>query len=318
MVSPRMPREKVFEMPPPQPPPRLPIGLCENRPFWWTPAQVDERPTPKDVIRELRRENLWSEGKRLKIEKCLDLLLSGRRLFDRSLLQQFCPGNDPTSTYTQIKIITAGKLTDPEHAAQDIEDAAMAIVVWVTCKLRKPLGIGIDAVVRLSVADDAADHWSDDEPVASCRFTPPPSHVQDARCCQNISALTAYLKSAQASTDHGKKRRHVDFTRREGDIVFDRIRQWANTEEGRRHLVEACNLSPDSFQIDHAIPRELGGPTHLANAHLMEGSVNAYFNNRFDKEKKTFIGEKQVHASLSVMRWMKTRCDWENWSPYNC
>jgi hypothetical protein len=67
------------------------------------------------------------------------------------------------------------------------------------------------------------------------------------------------------------------------------------------------------FGDDHVISEHIGGPSHIGNAHLMPpASANSHFGERFDAEKRAFVGLLQVDHALRVMRWMKTRCDWKN------
>ena len=103
----------------------------------------------------------------------------------------------------------------------------------------------------------------------------------------------------------------VDYTACQGAIVFDKIREWARTPDGIAHL-RACELPPDGFHVDHVVPDHLGGPSHVCNAHLMPASANSHFGDRFDAEKRAFVGPLQVGHALRVMRWMRTRSDWPN------
>lgn len=148
-------------------------------------------------------------------------------------------------------------------------------------------------------------------PLDAChgrKLTPPSYDVQMHRTCPLVQPLKRFLKSGG-----GTKRKCVDYTRMEGKVVFDQIKLWMHTEEGRSHA-RLADIDPDGFEVDHVICEKNGGPTHLHNAHLMPSKHNHHFRDLWTYEKRAYVGEEAVQCARRLARWANGRVDWFSFS----
>ena len=75
-----------------------------------------------------------------------------------------------------------------------------------------------------------------------------------------------------------------------------------HTQEGRAWLVGA-GLHPDGAHIDHVIPQNLGGVSHVLNAHFLPSGINSAFCDRFDEKKKRYLGKSAVKMAVALSKW---------------
>lgn len=259
-------------------------------------ARPARSPSADQVVAFLERHDLETPKRRKAIRKVLPCLLSRHPYAP-------CQNGDPMPVVEleQFELgDPVGYLTRMTAAVHGQDEAA---VVLAACKALAAWSAGESGCLeRMFVMATSAEYVA--------RFAPPEPHERDARCCANISSLRDYLQHYSARLANGK-RKQINYTLREGKVVFDKIHEWLGTAAGIAHL-EACGLAGKDVTVDHVVARRLGGPFHIGNAHLMEKSANSHFHERFDKEKERFVGARQVAISLQLMQWMKSRCDWEH------
>lgn len=141
----------------------------------------------------------------------------------------------------------------------------------------------------------------DPDPVVASAATPasdaelaqhdaPTKPQQLLRCAWVLEAgLVGHLKQKKVF-DHA------------GDAHWRAIRSWCKTDEARAWFV-AAGLHPDSVQVDHVVPRNMGGVSHVYNACFLPGSKNAAFGDRLDAAKKAYVGASAVAVASAVTRW---------------
>lgn len=113
----------------------------------------------------------------------------------------------------------------------------------------------------------------------------PPASVQRHRTCAESTELRLYLDLAAAGTSD----------------VFRSIRDFlTHTREGEA-LLAAADLSRSDVHVDHYVPAVSGGPTTLANAHLLPSKVNESFGGSFTREKVLYCGRWQFEAAAAHM-----------------
>jgi hypothetical protein len=128
--------------------------------------------------------------------------------------------------------------------------------------------------------------------------TPEPDDaVKQLRTLSLCAPLRRYLQSGAGN----KVNRHIDYTKIEGHVVWVKINEWLCTPDGIAWC-RRCEVDPQGRHLDHAIPQKLGGASHLQNAHLMPAGMNTYFQDRFDTEKRAYIGRDQVNRSIHIQQ----------------
>lgn len=121
-------------------------------------------------------------------------------------------------------------------------------------------------------------------------YKPPSAHFQIFRYAGESDSLEKHLK-----------KRHLFRYATRGHWIA--IREWTKSKEGRAYLKDMCDLDPEGVQLDHIRPKDSGELNHMYNCYFMPSSVNAHFKDRWDDEKKRYIGERARIKSGRFMRW---------------
>lgn len=318
------------------------VHMNTKPPAAWRPHLVRRKPTVDEVVATAAAHGIFGQPSLDQASRCLPVVLEGKPLgqscaADAPPVQQFEAGMDP---YAFVSDMRAYERKYGVSGHGWIANTSRLLVLWVAAELFKQ-GVGggpsdhfrgsqldaalpsqdepSDALVPPPVA--SIDVTSPEEatviaspmPVAVANSTiqedallAPPSYIiQRNRTLGLHTPLINFLKGGCGK----KKRRKIDYFRRQQG-VWNGIKEWLNTPEGRG-WVEQCGIGPDGWQLDHAFPESLGGPSHVFNAHLMPANVNARFGNRWDEQKRAYIGSDQERCSIAVMKWMRTTVEWE-------
>jgi len=119
---------------------------------------------------------------------------------------------------------------------------------------------------------------------------PPPTEPQQlARTCALSTKLRNHLKSKNMSTRAHKSIRHV-------------IHQFYQTNPD---LLAAGGLQPLAFDVDHVIARAGDGLDVVYNLVLMEPGANSHFGDRWDTEKRRYVGELAAKMAVGVHAFYK-------------
>lgn len=122
------------------------------------------------------------------------------------------------------------------------------------------------------------------------QFKPPAAHFQIFRYAGECDALEKHIK-----------KRHLFRYATKGHWIA--IREWLKSKEGRAYLKDMCGLDPEGVQLDHIRPKDSGELNHMYNCYFMPSSVNAHFKDRWDDEKKRYIGARARTKAGRFMRW---------------
>lgn len=314
------------------------VRMNTKPPAAWRPNLVRRKPTVDEVVAAAAAHGIFGQPSLDQASRCLPVVLEGKPLGqscapDAPPVQQFKAGMDP---YVFVLDMRAYERKYGVSGRGWIANASRLLVLWVAAELFKQ-GVGggpsdhfhgsqrdaslssQDAsversdvtVASLAEATGVADPPPSVVPVAvttplvDAPLAPPSYIIQRNRTLGLHTPLINFLKGGCGK----KKRRKIDYFRRQQG-VWNGIKEWLNTPEGRG-WVEQCGIGPDGWQLDHAFPESLGGPSHVFNAHLMPANVNARFGNRWDEEKRAYIGSDQERCSIAVMKWMRTTVEWE-------
>ena len=130
---------------------------------------------------------------------------------------------------------------------------------------------------------------------------PPPSALQQmVRTCALNEALLAHLHTKGMLNFAHKSIRQT-------------VEAWYRTHGA--DLMCAAGLDPQEFSVHHVIPEAQGGSDIIFNLHLMPTSANSHFQDRWDTEKKLYIGNRQVNLATSCAKFVATQNI--DWSPFN-
>jgi hypothetical protein len=162
-----------------------------------------------------------------------------------------------------------------EYAEEDAEEEAPVKGVPVSTE---SVGVPVAKKLKAKVAVDPD------------LYKPPSAHFQIFRYAGECDALEKRLK-----------KRHLFRYATPGHWIA--IREWMKSKEGRAYLKNMCDLDPEGVQLDHIRPKDSGELNHMYNCYFMPSSVNAHFKDRWDDEKKRYIGERARIKSGRFMRW---------------
>lgn len=131
---------------------------------------------------------------------------------------------------------------------------------------------------------------------------PPPAFRQLARTCALDLGLHGWIGKRISKTQ----------AREEVKKYYKR-----NPEQ-----VEAMGLDPEYFSIDHVVPSHIGGIDHVFNYVLMPVGVNARFKDRWDNEKKKYVGHNAAKIASDFASWFRSRNasqeDFSKFDPHRC
>ena len=131
---------------------------------------------------------------------------------------------------------------------------------------------------------------------------PPPAYQQLARTCALDLGLHGYLGKRMGKT----------LAREEVKKYYKR-----NPEQ-----VKAAGLDPELFSIDHVVPSHIGGLDHVFNFVLMPVGTNARFKDRWDFEKKKYVGKNAEKIASEFASWFRSRNaameDFSKFDPHRC
>jgi hypothetical protein len=120
-------------------------------------------------------------------------------------------------------------------------------------------------------------------------YKPPNPVLQNGRYAVQCEKLVAHLKRKdlwkEASERHWKEAK----------------RFLTKTIDGRDYI-KGCGLDPDGVQLDHIHPQNTTPIHHVYNMYIMPSSVNSHFKDRFDDEKKNYIGALATRMSIGFKR----------------
>ena len=88
----------------------------------------------------------------------------------------------------------------------------------------------------------------------------------------------------------------------QGQAHWNAIREWTYTPEGYKTLA-MCGLAPEGIQLDHICPKANGRVDYMYNCFFMPAAVNSHFKDRYDDEKKAYIGEVAANESRKFIKW---------------
>lgn len=192
-------------------------------------------------------------------------------------------GIDPRAGVTDSKSNTKRKVAqsvddavdEHEYAEEDANEQPPVQGVPVTTE---SVGVPVAKKLKAKVAVDPD------------LYKPPAAHFQIFRYAGECDALEKHLK-----------KRHLFRYATPGQWVA--IREWIKSKDGRAYLKDMCNLDPEGVQLDHIRPKDSGELNHMYNCYFMPSSVNAHFKDKWDDEKKRYIGERARIKSGRFMRW---------------
>lgn len=311
------------------------VHMNTKPPAVWQPHLVRRKPTVDEVVAAAAAHGIFGQSSLDQATRCLPVVLEGKPLGqscapDAPPVQQFKAGMDP---YVFVSDMRAYEHKYGVSGHGWISNASRLLVLWVAAELWKQ-GVGggpsdhfrgsqLDTALPASAEPSAAAQIGVEAavvaapsplavpiaataPSENASLAPPPYILQRNRTLGLHTPLLNFLRAGC-----GKKRKVDYFRRQQG--VWNAIKEWLNTAEGRA-WVEQCGIGPDGWQLDHAFPESLGGPSHVFNAHLMPANVNARFGNRWDDEKRAYIGSDQERLSIALMKWMRANVEWEAFS----
>lgn len=190
------------------------------------------------------------------------------------------PRTQNSSVHTATKRENEQTADQAVHKHQYAEGHAdeRALVAGIPVAASTPVGVPVEKKQKSVVAVDPD------------RLKPPAAHHQIFRYAGECDALEKYLKKKglfrYATTAHWRA-----------------IREWLKGQDGRKYLKEMCGLDPDSVQLDHIRPKDSGQLDHMYNCYFMPASLNAHFGDRWDNEKKIYIGDRARTKSRRFMQW---------------
>jgi hypothetical protein len=121
------------------------------------------------------------------------------------------------------------------------------------------------------------------------RFAPPSRVEQLARTCALNDELKAHLKSKGVL--HRAKPGMKEIIRR---FFIDNPTR-----------LDGTGLGVNAFQVDHIVAKNEEGLDHFCNFFLVEPSVNAHFGDRWNEEKKAFVGTHATKIALALHAFFK-------------
>lgn len=120
-------------------------------------------------------------------------------------------------------------------------------------------------------------------------YTPPGAVFQQARFAGMCQPLRTYLIQRK-------------LFRKQGADHWDAIREWTKTRQGREYLRD-CDLDPESVHLDHIHDKNHTPIHHACNCYFMPGGANSHFGDRFNDEKKRYIGRQATAISGAFVKW---------------
>ena len=176
---------------------------------------------------------------------------------------------------------------DAPQAHHDREVVAADIVSNTTHRLAAPVDCELTATEPTRCPAS--------EPVTvgehAAPFQPhPDSWVRDFRYAADITALRKHLEEKRLWASHGSAH-------------WLAILEWARSTEGCRYLQKAAELDTEGIHLHHIIAGNHDGLYHAYNCYFMSASDASHFGDRFDEEKKEFIGTRAVAGAEGFSFW---------------
>jgi hypothetical protein len=131
---------------------------------------------------------------------------------------------------------------------------------------------------------------SDDDADEDDRFPQPSTSEQVMRIC----AMNPKLLAAMKGKFHQRP------------IPNGEILAWYQEHPGE---LTGTGLDTKTVSVDHIVPQNIGGFSHVFNYCLIPRRVNSKFGDRFDTYKRKYIGKQAVEIALGFSRWARDRSD---------
>lgn len=136
---------------------------------------------------------------------------------------------------------------------------------------------------------------------------PTPSTIhQLARTCALCTPLKHYLQ----------RKNLVNYAHKN---IVNQVHNFFKTK--RTDLLEAAGLSPLAFSVDHVISKGTEGLDIWYNLVLMEPGANSHFGDRWDNEKRRYVGEHAANIANGVHAFYKRdqyQYDFSKFNPVTC
>jgi len=120
-------------------------------------------------------------------------------------------------------------------------------------------------------------------------YKPPNAVLQNGRYAVQCEKLVAHLK-------------RKDLWKEASDHHWREAKRFLTKTKDGREYVKGCGLDPDGVQMDHIHPQNTTPIHHIYNMYIMPSSVNSHFKDRFDDEKKNYIGALSTRMSTGFKR----------------